>query len=201
MSETKETKEIKKIEVKEARKVKKFSMPIGINLIWLALGICLLIWADQVTTLISIIIGAVFLVCAAYNFIAYARVENRNMSDYTKLFTGIALAVAGGFLIIQSGLIKEVISIVIGVFLLIESIFRMQDTLNSKAYNPNYKNSLILSLIGVACGALCIFGKLIVPNIMLQVLGVMLIVFAFVDTTGGVIVAKSTKTVKSKVID
>ncbi len=197
-----EEKEAKKIEVKAARKVKKFSMPIGINLIFLILGICLLIWADKVTSFISVVIGAIFLVCAAYNFVAYFRVENRNISDYTKLFTGIALAVAGGFLIIQKDLIQEVISIIIGVFLLIESIFRMQDALMTKKFNPNYKNALILSLVGIICGALCIFGKIIVPNLMIQVLGVMLIIFAFVDTSGGIIVSRTTtKTVKSKVVD
>jgi uncharacterized membrane protein HdeD (DUF308 family) len=199
------TKAVRKIEVKEAKKVRKFAMPVYLNIILLALGICLLIWADKVTTMISIVIGATFLVCAAYNFIAYYRIENRTIGDNTKLVSAIALAIAGGFLIIQSGFIKEVISVFIGVFLLIESIFRMQDILASKAYNPNYKSTLILSLIGVICGALCVFGKIIVPNFLLQLLGAMLIVFAFVDMTGGIMVSKSSKTaaktVHAKVID
>lgn len=199
-----EAKSVKKIEVKEARKVKKFSMPISINIIFLALGVCLVIWADDITTLISILIGATFLVCAAYNFIAYARIENRNLSDQTKLVTAIALAVAGGFLVIRSGFIKEVISFIIGAFILIESIFRMQDALTSKKYNPNYKNALILSLVGIICGALCIFGKIIIQDTLLRVLGVILIVFAIVDAYGGIIVnqsVKAAKKVKSKVVE
>ncbi len=195
------TKAVKKIEVKEARKVRKFTMPVGINLILLALGICLLIWADKVIWLISVIIGTTFLVCAAYSLIAYLRVQNRSASDYTKLVSAIALAIAGGFLIVQNGFIKEVISIFIGVFLLVESIFRTQDALASQKYNPNYKNSLILSIIGIVCGALCIFGKIVVPDLIVQVLGVMLIIFAFVDTTGSVMVAKSAKKVHAEVVD
>ncbi|MBR5669714.1 DUF308 domain-containing protein, partial [Candidatus Saccharibacteria bacterium] len=66
-----------KIEVKDAKKVRKFSMPIYMNVVLLALGIALVIWADKVTSLISIIIGATFLALAAYNLIAYLRVENR----------------------------------------------------------------------------------------------------------------------------
>ena len=195
------TKEVRKIEVKEAKKVRKFAMPISINIIMLALGICLLIWADKVTTLISIIIGAMFLVCAAYNFIAYARVENHSVSDSTKLVSGIALSIAGIFLIAQSSFLKELISVFIGVFILIESIFRLQDVLASKNVNPNYKNAFWLALIGIICGALCVFGKIIIPDLMLQVLGVMLIIFAFTDTTGGIMVYKSMKTVKAKVVD
>lgn len=196
---------MKKIEVKGARKVKTFSMPISINVILLALGICLLIWADKVTDLISIGIGVIFLVYAAFNFIAWARIENRNLGDNAKLITAIAVAVAGAFLIIEKDFLKELISIVIGIFLLIESIFRLQDALNSKSYNPNYKNSLILAIIGVSCGALCIFGKIVIPDLMIQILGVLLIIFAVVDMTGGIMVTKSAKdsakTVNAKVID
>ena len=191
----------KKIEVKGARKIKTFSMPISLNVILLALGICLLIWADKVTTLISVAVGVLFLVCGFYNFIAWYRVENRNVTDNAKLFTAIALAIAGGFLIIEQDFLKELISIIVGIFLLIESIFRLQDALNSKNYNPNYKNSLILAGIGVVCGALCIFGKIIIPDLMIQILGVLLIIFAVADMTGGIMVAKSAKTVEAKVIN
>ena len=195
------TNEVRKIEVKEAKKVRNFSMPIGLNIIFLALGICLIIWADKVTSLISICLGSLFIIYALYNFIAWYRVENRGLSDSTKLIVAIALAIAGGFLTFQRDFIKEIISVVIGVFLLIESIFRLQDALVSKKYNPNYKNSLILSLIGIACGALCVFGKIIIPHLMIQALGVMLIIFAFVDTTGGIMVNRSAKTINAKVID
>ena len=196
---------MKKIEVKGARKVKTFSMPISINVILLALGICLLIWADKVTSFISIAIGVLFLVYAAYNFIAWYRVENRNMGDNAKLITAIALGVAGAFLIIEKDFLKELISIVLGIFLLIESIFRLQDALNSKKFNPNYKNALVLAIIGVVCGALCIFGKIIVPDLVVQVIGVLLIIFAVSDMTGGIMVKQSykssAKTVDAKIVD
>ena len=190
-----------KIEVKDAKKVRKFSMPIYMNVVLLALGIALVIWADKVTSLISIIIGATFLVLAAYNLIAYLRVENRDMKEMPKLVSAIALGIAGGFLIIQNGLIKEVISIVVGIFLLIESIFRLQDALESKKSNPNYKNPLILSIVGIVLGMLCIFGKIIIPDLMLQVFGIILIIFSIVDMTGGAMVTQATKKVKATVIE
>ena len=194
-------KAVHKIEVKAAKKVRKFSMPVYLNVVLLALGIALLIWADKVTSLISIVIGATFVVLAAYNLIAYLRVENRDYKEAPKLITAIALGIAGAFLIINNNFIKEVISIIVGVFLLVEGIFRLQDALETKAFNPNYKNAIILSVIGIACGALCIFGKIVVPDLILQVFGVMLIIFAFVDMTGGILTYKAVKTVKSQVIE
>ena len=189
--------------------IKKYSMPVSINVILLALGICLLLWADKLTSLISIIIGAMFIACAAYNFFEYSRAKERNISDSARLITGILLAVGGSFLIIQNGFIKEVISIFVGIFLLLEGIFRLQDSQNSKSYNPNYKNSTVLAVISIVCGALCMFGKIIVPDIMLQVLGVLLIIFAITDMTGGIMVKQSfksnnktkTKVVNAKIIE
>lgn len=191
-----------KIEVKDAKKVRKFSMPIYMNIVLLALGIALVIWADKVTSLISIIIGATFLALAAYNLVAYLRVENRDVKEVPKLITALALGIAGAFLIIQNGFIKEVISIIVGIFLLVESIFRLQDALESKKINPNYKNALILSVIGIALGMLCILGKIIIPDLLLQVFGIILIVFSIVDMTGGAMVNQATKkVVKAKVIE
>lgn len=192
------SKAVHKVEIKST---KKFAMPVALNVIMLALGICLLIWADKVTKLISIAIGAMFLLYAFYNFISYAKIEKHSNSDVTKLISGVILSIAGAFLIIQNDFLKEALSIVVGLFILIESLFRMQDALQSKAYNPNYKNSLTLAVIGVICGALCLFGKIIVPDLMVQALGIILIIFAFVDMTGGVMVTKSAKKVSSKVID
>ena len=91
------------------------------------------------------------------------------------------------------------------ILLLIESIFRLQDALNSKKFNPNYKNALILAIIGVVCGALCIFGKIIVPDLVVQVIGVLLIIFAVSDMTGGIMIKQSykssAKTVDAKIVD
>ena len=190
-----------KIEVKDAKTVRKFSMPIYMNIVLLALGIALVIWADKVTSLISIIIGATFLALAAYNLIAYLRVQNRDVKEIPKLITAIALGIAGAFLIIQNGFIKEVISIIVGIFLLVESIFRLQDALESKKINPNYKNALILSVIGIALGMLCILGRIIIPDLLLQVFGIILIIFSIVDMTGGAMVSQATKKVKAKVIE
>ena len=48
-----------------------------IDIILLALGIALLIWADKVVNSISIAIGSLFILYAVYNFIAYFRSERK----------------------------------------------------------------------------------------------------------------------------
>jgi len=174
-----------KIEVKDAPKFnKKIFAPILVDIIMLAVGIFLLLWADQVIKTISIAIGAVFILYAIYNFIDYGRIQEKKSTDISKLITGIALSIAGIFLVTQSHFVIEMISFVFGIFIIIESMLHLQDAILIRKTNPNFKTPLALSMIGIACGALCILGKILIPNTIMQILGVALIIFAFVDIFG-----------------
>lgn len=155
-----------------------------IDVILLVLGITLLIWADKVVNGISIAIGSLFVLYAAYNFIAYFRSEKK-MADITKLIAGIAMIIAGVFLITQTNFIKEIISFVVGIFIIFESMVKLQDSFKLNKINKEAaKMPLILSAISLTCGVLCIFGKILIPDIFLQILGVMLIIFSFADICG-----------------
>lgn len=163
---------------------KKLLAPALVDVIMLILGVCLLIWTDKIVNGISMAIGGIFILYALYNFIAYSRTEKK-VSEVAKLITGIAMVIAGIFLITQTNFIKELISFVVGIFIIIESMLRLQDALKIRAINKELaKWPLILSCISLVCGILCILGKLLIPDAFLQILGVMLIVFSFSDISG-----------------
>ena len=173
------------------------ALTIG-DIVMLALGICLIIWADKVTSFISIAFGAIMLVYAAYIFIDYLR-SKQNAG--TKIFTSLALCIAGLFLIINNSFLKELVSVIIGVFIVIIGILKLQDALHSKAFNPKYQTPLILALVEILCGVLCITGRFIVPDIILQVLGVLLIIASLSDIIGGVMIFKAPKGVEKEAIE
>ena len=176
------SKEVMKIEVKDAPKGKKIFAPIIIDVLMLALGISLLIWAGTITNIISMTIGVIFMLYAAYNFIAYFRIKEKRPRDVPMLITAIALLVAGIFLFTQTDFIKESISFIVGIFIILESMLRMQDALIFRKSHPDsYKVPFILAFIGLICGVLCILGKILIPDIMFQMLGAMLVIFAFAD--------------------
>lgn len=170
--------------------LKSFLAPVLADVLLLILGITLLIWADKVVSGISVAIGALFILYAVYNFIAYLRSE-KSGSDIAKLIAGIAMLIAGIYLITQTNFIKEIISFVVGVFIIIESMIRLQDSLKlRKTHKDIAKAPLILSSIGLTCGVLCILGKILIPDIFLQILGVMLILFSFADISGFLTIRK-----------
>lgn len=172
-------KESKKINVKaRARKKSDLAVPLIADLILLVMGICMLAWPDKILSTISIVIGVIFIVYAVYNIIKYIRVEEKSNSDLPLLVTGIAVGIAGGFLIIQSNFIEAFFSILIGIILTISSIMRLQDAL---IYKNEDKVPLILAIVTLVCGILCLFGKMMPIQIMIIFIGVILVVYSLAD--------------------
>ncbi len=166
--------------------------------VMLVLGVCLLIWADKVTSFISIAFGILMLIYAAYTIIDCLRTKQNSSS---KIITAIALCIAGLFLIIQNSFLKELVSAIIGIFIVIIGIVKLQNAIHSKPYNPKYLTPLILALIEILCGVLCITGRFIVPDLILQFLGVLLIISSLFDIIGSIMIYKAPKGVEKEAIE
>jgi uncharacterized membrane protein HdeD (DUF308 family) len=166
--------------------------------VMLVLGVCLLIWADKVTSFISIAFGILMLIYAAYTIIDCLRTKQNSSG---KIITAIALCIAGLFLIIQNGFLKELVSAIIGIFIVIIGIVKLQNAIHSKPYNPKYLTPLILALIEILCGVLCITGRFIVPDLILQFLGVLLIISSLSDIIGSIMIYKAPKGVEKEAIE
>ena len=166
--------------------------------VMLVLGVCLLIWADKVTSFISIAFGILMLIYAAYTIIDCLRTKQNSSS---KIITAIALCIAGLFLIIQNSFLKELVSAIIGIFIVIIGIVKLQNAIHSKPYNPKYLTPLILALIEILCGVLCITGRFIVPDLILQFLGVLLIISSLFDIICSIMIYKAPKGVEKEAIE
>ena len=169
-----------KIEVHSKKKIPSY-VTILANLTLLVLGICMILWHGTIIDIISKVIGVIFIIYALYCFIAYIRIEEKRNSDLPTLISGIALTIGGIFFFTQSELISQFISFVVGAFITIISLLHLQDVLATKAVNRHYKASLILTLIGLLAGLACIFGKILIPDSFVIIMGVTLTVFSTAD--------------------
>ena len=169
-----------KIEVHSKKKIPSY-VTILANLTLLVLGICMILWHGTIIDIISKVIGVIFIIYALYCFIAYIRIEEKRNSDLPTLISGIALTIVGIFFFTQSELISQFISFVVGAFITIISLLHLQDVLATKAVNRHFKVSLILTLIGLLAGLACIFGKILIPDSFVIIMGVALTVFSVAD--------------------
>ena len=153
--------------VKKAKKEKSAFGPISVNIVLFVIGLCLAIWADKVTNIMSIVLGVLLLLVASYYVIDYFRDNKREDADgeISKLIAAVFLAIVGLFFI-STGLA-------------ISGLSGLHDALDLKKSNPNeYKKPLIFAILSVIFGTLCILGKLVVPDLMLTILGIMMMFFS-----------------------
>lgn len=172
-----------KIEVQSKKKIPSY-VTILADVALLILGIGMVCWADTIIDVISKAIGVIFIVYALYCFIAYIRVEEKRNSDLPMLISGIALTIVGFFFFTQSGLISRFVSFVVGAFVTIISIIHLQNVLATKAINKHFKISLAFTLVSLLAGIACIFGKVLLPESFVLVMGIALIIFAASDLVG-----------------
>lgn len=164
-----------KIEVQSKKKIPAY-VTILADIALLVLGICMVMWHGTIIDVISKVIGVIFIVYALYCLIAYIRVEEKRNKDLPMLISAIALTIIGVFFFTQSALISQFISFVVGAFITLVSIFHLQDVLATKAVNKYFKVSLIFTLISLFAGIACIFGKVLIPDLFVIIMGVALIV-------------------------
>lgn len=172
-----------KIEVQSKKRIPSY-ITILADVALLILGIGMVCWADTIIDVISKVIGVIFIVYALYCFIAYIRIEEKRNSDLPMLISGIALTIVGFFFFTQSGLISRFVSFVVGAFVTIISIIHLQNVLATKAINKNFKISLAFTLVSLLAGIACIFGKVLLPESFVLVMGIALIIFAASDLVG-----------------
>lgn len=171
---------------------KKKISAILFNFIILILGICLIMWADKVTSLVSILLGCLIGLYGIVNIVSYFRVKDKIFNDTVHFVYGIFILVFGFVLIFRVDFLKELISFIVGIYITLASGIKLYDYfLVKKNDNTKLTSSLVLSLVGLIIGILCIVGKFLIPDIILVVIGYMLVVYSLVDTANIVILGKN----------
>ena len=172
--------------------IKKNFNAILFNFGILVLGICLIIWADKVTSLVSILLGSIIVLYGIISIISYFKVKDKVFNDTLHFVYGIFILVIGSVLIFRVDFLKELISFIIGIYIVLASIIKLYEyIIVRKNNNIKLTSSLVLSIIGLILGILCIVGKFLVPDIIVIVIGYILVIYSLVDTSNIVILGKN----------
>ena len=148
----------------------------------LILGVCLTVWADKVTTLVSILLGCLAVIYGISAFVSYFRNQDRIMNDRMQFIFGIIVLVIGFTLIFKVDFLKGLISFVVGIYIFLSSILRLQECLDiKKKLNVKMTSAIVLSVLGILVGILCIAGKFLVPDMIVTYIGVMLIIYSIIS--------------------
>ena len=164
---------------------------ILMNVCVLILGVCLAIWADKVTSLVSILLGVLAVIYGVSAFVSYFSNKDRIFNDNLEFIFGIVVLVIGGILIFKVDFLKELVSFVIGIYILFASILRLIETIRlGNNLKTKLTSSIVLSIIGIIIGIMCITFKFLFPDVIVTYIGVLLIIYSVINIINLLIIGR-----------
>lgn len=147
----------------------------------IVLGIFLIIYRDTTTNILFIVIGSLMAAYGAFDLIAFVT-NNRNYSFRRGLTTGVLITIIGVAFIVQAEQLKNLLAIIIGALILIESIVNCRRSLIIKKLGAQRWFILFAaSLAAVAFGiVICIYPNLFGEVISL-IMGIAALFVALLD--------------------
>ena len=163
----------------------------------LAVGVCFIVWADKVTDWIVTTLGVLALIVAGVRIIKFLKFEPNDRTSIG-LFSIILIAAGGILLVSRADFVKDAISFIIGVYIVLSCSIQLMSLTNLQRHNVPVSRSFIWPIIGIIIGVLCITGRFIVPDALATLTGIALVVYSVVYLLGLVTIKKSVKVSKTK---
>ena len=133
-------------------------MAVFESLATIILGICLVVWPDLAIKTISYVVGAFFVVKGAYQIINYFLAKGQNDFFNNELLAGIVSVLIGITVLVMGEEIANVFRIVIGIWIIYESLVRMNTAIKLHAAKISvWKYVLILALMMLVLGVFVTF--------------------------------------------
>ena len=121
------------------------------SVLYLGLGIFLVMKPGTALNIVCYALGGVVLACAAVQLIRYFAVERGVFQSQLTLISGLVCLGLGAFLIIRSDIVVRILPIVFGLFVIFDSLGRVQSALELRRCGyGSWKGFLLLALLSVA---------------------------------------------------
>ena len=147
----------------------------------LALGVFMIIFQHEMPNVVFIVVGALMVCYGLFDLIAFVT-NNRDYSFRRGLTTGVLVTIIGVAFIVQAEKLSNLLAIIIGALILIESLVNCRRAIIIKNFgDPKWKALMIVSLAVLIMGILiCIFPDMFGSLLFLTV-GIGIIFVALLD--------------------
>ncbi len=160
----------------------------------IVIGILLMTYPTEILTAISMIIGIGIIVAGVFAFIRYFQnSKNEVMRNYFTfdLIYGVICLIAGSLLMINTKAIASILPLVLGIWMVINSVTKIQYALTIRQYNKESGlPTLILAILTLICGILFIFNPFRGMEVITQILGGIIAFYAVVDLVNAFLLKK-----------
>lgn len=163
---------------------------ILMSLLYLALGIFLLAVPGTALNIVCYALGGVVLVCAVVQLVRYFTASHKVFQSQFTLISGLVCLGLGGFLVLRSDLVVRILPVVFGLFVLFDSLGRIQNALDLRRCGySSWKWFILLALLSVVLGAIMIFDPFAAMETLVMGIGIILIVEGAFNLGGAIYTA------------
>ena len=149
---------------------------ILMSALYLGLGIFLLLVPGTALNVVCYALGAVVLVCAVVQLVRYFAVERGVFQSQLTLISGLVCLGLGAFLIIRSDIVVRLLPIVFGLFVIFDSLGRIQNALElRRCQYSSWKGFLLLALLSIVLGVVMIVDPFGAMETLVRAIGIILI--------------------------
>ena len=149
---------------------------ILMSALYLGLGIFLLLVPGTALNVVCYALGAVVLVCAVVQLVRYFAVERGVFQSQLTLISGLVCLGLGAFLIIRSDIVVRILPIVFGLFVIFDSLGRIQNALElRRCQYSSWKGFLLLALLSIVLGVVMIVDPFGAMETLVMAIGIILI--------------------------
>lgn len=172
---------------------------IVFSLVLFFVGLFLLIEPETTLHAISYIVGIILIVWGIIPVIGYlSNKENQGYLDFSFVL-GIFSLIIGIIIVINPNIIGSIIPLLLGIWMLINGITKLQYSLNLKKYEKDSNMSVIISVIILICGLVLIFNPFKGAVVLTQIIGGFIIAYSILDIMECLSLKKTIKKVENEV--
>lgn len=144
------------------------------SVVTLVLGIVLAFEPGGSIKVITGLIAIIFLLIGVLQLVEYLRQSKVEKMMSLSLILGIILVSIGVFLFLNLESLVSFITTIIGIFLLVKSLFKLQYAINLKGISEKWFYNLIVGLAGVGLGIILLVNPFKSAEVFLRIVGVLL---------------------------
>lgn len=169
-----------------------FTTSILTSVVFIALGIFLLTKPDTTIKIISYTIGIIIILLGAISFGKYFSGKKDGI-DFSVIY-GVLSMVMGLIIILNPTALATLIPFVLGFWMIINSIIKIQYSLDLKNYDNNaWIPTLVIALLTLVWGLILVFNPFGGAMAITQMIGIFIIIYSILDIVESSILHKNIK--------
>lgn len=150
---------------------------ILMSVLYIALGIFLIVEPGTALNVVCYALGGMVLACAVMQLVRYFTAERGVFQSQLTLAFGIICLALGGFLIIRSDIVVRILPIVFGLFVIFDSLGRIQNAMELRRCRySSWKGLLLLAVLSVVLGIIMVVNPFETMETLVMAIGIILVV-------------------------